>query len=114
MEQWKQAASREPDERGRALLAGLTLVWADLAQTTAAWKLNLEGWNVQTSPFLEEIRDQGCLESCRDVLLGLLEDRFGPVPEEVVQRIKAATDLAKLKAAALRAPSLPSLNDLPL
>jgi hypothetical protein len=114
MEAWKAAASAEPDERRRRILAALTLIFAELVDQAPGWRQSLEGWNVKQSALLEEARDEGRLESCRDVLLGLLEDRFGPVPEEVVQRIKATTDLAKLKAAARRAPSLPSLNDLPL
>jgi hypothetical protein len=65
---------------------------------------------VQKSALLEEVR----LETRRDDLLAMLEDRFGPLPEEVVRRVQAATDLAKLKVALRAVPSLESLDKLPL
>jgi hypothetical protein len=70
----------------------------------------LEDWDVQKSALLEEVR----LETRRDDLLAMLEDRFGPLPEEVVRRVQATTDLAKLKAALRGVPSLESLDKLPL
>jgi hypothetical protein len=43
---------------------------------------------------------EGRLEEAREMLQGLLEEKFGPLPDGVRQRIQAATDLARLRAAA--------------
>jgi hypothetical protein len=40
------------------------------------------------------------LDDAREILQDLLEEKFGPVPEDVRQRIQATTDLARLHAAA--------------
>jgi hypothetical protein len=42
---------------------------------------------------------EGRLDEAREMLLGLLEEKFGAVPETLRQRIQATTDLARLRAA---------------
>jgi predicted transposase YdaD len=44
-------------------------------------------------------REEGQLEAAREILQMQLEDRFGPLREELVQRIKRADDLERLRAA---------------
>jgi hypothetical protein len=57
---------------------------------------------------------QGELRSARIILRGLLEDQFGPLPEDLLQHIDAVDDAARLLQAARRAPRLARLEDLQL
>jgi hypothetical protein len=50
----------------------------------------------------------------REDLRVLLEDRFGSVPKELVQRIEATDDLARLQAAIRQVSRLEKLEDLQL
>ncbi len=43
---------------------------------------------------------EGRLEDAREMLQGLLEEKFGPLPEAVRERVQATTDLGRLHAAA--------------
>jgi hypothetical protein len=44
------------DRIDRAELGSLTLVFATHAKRRAAWDQGLKGWNMETSPYLDEIR----------------------------------------------------------
>jgi hypothetical protein len=57
---------------------------------------------------------KGRLGEVREMLVGLLEDKFGALPESVLQRIGATTDLARLKTATRRVSHLASLEELQL
>jgi hypothetical protein len=57
---------------------------------------------------------KGELKSCRVLLRDLLEERFGPLPAAVRQRIEAAEDLEQLRAAIRQALRLQSLDQLQL
>ncbi len=114
MEGWKQAAEAEPDEQVRATLAGLTLVFAELADRVEVWKRALEGWNVRKSQVVEEWRDEARAETWHESLLTLLENRFGTVPLELVQRIQATTDVGRLRAAFQQALAISSLDQFSL
>jgi flagellar biosynthesis/type III secretory pathway protein FliH len=57
---------------------------------------------------------KGELRATRALLRALLENHFGAVPEALVQRIEAAEDLVRLKAAALQVHQLQKPEDLPL
>jgi hypothetical protein len=98
---WKQLAMAEPDARRRADYGGLALVFAELAGCREAWRQALEGWSVeQSQQVLEwqaEARKQGKAEGKAEMVLQLLELRFGtPVPPDLATRIRANTDLAQL------------------
>jgi hypothetical protein len=107
MEGWKQAAEAEPDEQVRATLAGLALVFAELADRIDVWKHALEGWNVRKSQVVEEWREEGRaegreegrVEALQEIILTLLRKRFSIVPAPLVQRIEASTDIARLQTA---------------
>jgi hypothetical protein len=71
------------------------------------WK---EGW----TQGLSEGESRGGLSAARRMLQRLLTARFGPLPEEVVQRIAACTDLERLMTAAEQVQPLEKLEDLPL
>jgi hypothetical protein len=122
MEQWQEVARAEPDPQVRATLAGLAVVFADLAGRAVVWKQALEGWNVRNSQVIDEWRNEGRvegrqegrLESHREDLLALLQERFGAVPEEWVQRIQALTDVDRLKAAIRQVVHIHTLEELQL
>jgi hypothetical protein len=55
---------------------------------------------------------EGELRAIREVLRAQLEERFGPLPEALAQRIEACTDLAKLKACARQLVRINSPDEL--
>jgi hypothetical protein len=57
---------------------------------------------------------EGRIAEARDVLLALLEEKFGPVPEAIRQRIQATTDLARLHTAHRGVLRLNSLEEFDL
>ena len=57
---------------------------------------------------------EGQLSASKDHLRIFLETRFGTLPDSVVQRIEAATDLNRLKNCIRQAGQLNSLEELPL
>jgi predicted transposase YdaD len=77
---------------------------------------------MRTSQVVEEWRNEGRaegrlegqLETRRDDLLALLENRFGSLPEELIQRIRALKDVQRLNRAFQQALNLQSLEDLHL
>ncbi|MBM4095107.1 MAG: hypothetical protein FJ276_37730 [Planctomycetes bacterium] len=58
--------------------------------------------------------ERGQLTNSRRLLRRFLENRFGPLPDELRQRIDETTDLARLEEAFLQSPSLRSLDELEL
>jgi hypothetical protein len=62
-----------------------------------------------------EVQQQAQLQGERRMLLGLLTERFGPLPQTLIERIeiiKEASRLEELAKALLRAPDLPSFERL--
>jgi predicted transposase YdaD len=84
----------------------------------------LEDWNVIESEFVkgwlaqgfekgrQEGRQEGRVQALREALRELLEDRFGPLPDAVRQRIESASEPERLQAAVRRVSHLSSLADL--
>jgi hypothetical protein len=61
------------------------------------------------SPILSELIDEKVTEGRQQAVLEVLEARFGPVPLEVVRRVKEVTDadqLSQLIKQAARCPNL--------
>ena len=61
-----------------------------------------------------EGKAEGRLDAAREMLQGLLEEKFGTVPDAVRQRIQATTDLVRLQAAARAVLRLGSLDEFKL
>lgn len=57
---------------------------------------------------------KGQLSMCRTMLRDLLEDRFGMVPEDLLQRIESCSDLERLQRAARQVYRVQSLEELSL
>jgi hypothetical protein len=100
-----------PDGRTRGNLAGIALVFAELAGRRAEWQRGLEGFEMTESQVVNEwIRQgevKGKLEQGRQKLLEALAIRFpGAVTEEVVRLVNGQDSLPLLDdwfRAALRA-----------
>jgi hypothetical protein len=116
--QWVQLAGPEPNSRLRGEYGALALVFAELTRARDQWKKALEGWNVtesqQVLEWMAQGEAKGALGTRRDDLRILLEERFGPLPEAVVQRINAIDDLTRLQAALRQVLHLQRLDDLQL
>jgi hypothetical protein len=97
---WLAAAGAEPDSRRRADLGALALTLAALKDWFAAWNNALKGWNMQESQFVLELQAAAKLEARLatkiEVLKVLLEERFGPLPADLLHRIDGITDLNQL------------------
>ena len=120
--QWKQIAQAEPDPRLRGDYGGLALIYAELTTGQDDWDKALEDWNVIESTHVLEWMNQGKaeglkegrLEALREVLRVHLEDRFGPVPEELARRIAATTDVERLRAAVRQVVHIQQRDELQL
>jgi hypothetical protein len=58
--------------------------------------------------------DEGKISLARELLRSSLEERFGPLPQALVERIEATTDLERLKRGVRRVSQFASLDDLDL
>jgi hypothetical protein len=114
IEQWKQLALTEPDPQARSTLGSFTLLFAELAGRVEPWQQALEGWDMQTSQVVEEWRNEGRLEARRETLRVQLEERFGPLPDDLIQRIQALKDPEQLKACLRQVVHIRSLEELHL
>jgi hypothetical protein len=107
--EWLRLAREEPDEAWQGDHRGLALVFAEAANRGAVWKESLKGWNVMVSQQVREWQDQARAETAVRMLLTMLEERFGPVPELLKAEIQGVTDLERLYGwvpLVMRAPSL--------
>ncbi len=86
---------------------------ADMGQTIgeAIWE---EGRLKGQSEGRSEGRSEGALQVSRDLLRELLTDRFGTVPETVLQRIASATNVERLTAAVRQVFRIAAPEDVPL
>ncbi|HJT76156.1 MAG TPA: Rpn family recombination-promoting nuclease/putative transposase [Gemmataceae bacterium] len=57
---------------------------------------------------------RGAFRNAREILRDVLSERFGELPEALVQRIEAVEDLARLRAAIRQAVHIQSLDELQL
>ncbi|MFO0824625.1 MAG: hypothetical protein U0792_16155 [Gemmataceae bacterium] len=91
--EWKEAvSSRVADRVTRGNLAGIALIFAELAGHGIAWKRALEGFDMTESQVVNEWltqgETQGKLRERREVLVRVLNKRFpGVVPPEVTKLI---------------------------
>jgi len=92
--------------------------YGGLAGCRAPWKEALKERNMlQSQQVLEwqaEGEARGRIQSLREVLRNLLEDRFGALPEVVLGRINSAEDVSQLASAVRQAYKIQSPDELPL
>jgi hypothetical protein len=95
---WRREAIRLTDARDRATLGSLTLLFAALGGRRLEWQSGLRGWEMETSPFLDEYRAQGRFQALRETVLHLGRQRFGRSPTRKQRaELEATTDLARLE-----------------
>ena len=88
IEEWKRLVMLEADQKRRAYIATLALVFAELPNRSAAWKSALEGWNVKMSQQVLEWKG----EQVREDLLRLFAWRFhAPLPEDLEKQLNELT-----------------------
>src|SRR5260370_11656160 len=111
MEEWRRLAELEPNARGRGQYGGLALVFAQLAGRRPQCQRALEGWNMRVSEQVLEWQAEARLETQARNLLRLLELRFpGVVPPELIEEVRATTNLAVLERWFEVAATAPSLD----
>jgi hypothetical protein len=98
------ALYRRPRPEGEQLIAA-----AQASQTNVTRQKEVQAVGMTIAEALKaegkaegraEGKAEGRLDDARELLQALLEEKFGPVSEAVLQRIQATTDLARLHAAA--------------
>jgi hypothetical protein len=98
--EWLSLAEAEPDEALRVDYGALAVLFAGLAGCRPAWDRAVKEWimrrNYKISEVAEEWRQEGRLETRREVLLELLQARFDLVPEDIKAAVAEMTDLARL------------------
>ena len=87
-------------------------VFAEVQTMSIALGQTLEEWAEERG--MERGIQRGELAATRRLLCGLLEDRFGPVPDDLRRQIGEIEDLARLERSIRRCPSLGSLEELTL
>ena len=95
-------SSLVPDRQVRGTLAGIAMVFAELAGSVPAWRRGLEGFDMTESQVVNEWMSQGeargTLKAHRQNLIELLQGRFpAAVPEEVVRLINEQESLEMLR-----------------
>jgi hypothetical protein len=110
---WIASASKEPDAR-RADLGSLALTLAALKEWYPAWKQALKEWNVQESLYVLELQLETKLKTKLADLKVLLEERFGKLPDDLLNRIDTITDMAKVDQIFRSAVRINRLEELPL
>ncbi len=106
--------SRLPIERQREAIAQL-LILSGLRGLKALVKDEVKRMpariDIHENEFLEEIWQEGGLSTAREMVLGLLDEKFGPVPAMTRQRIESA-DLPALQLWCRRAIKTARLDDV--
>jgi hypothetical protein len=111
--EWLRQATQEKDgERRRSL--GLAVVFAEASGCGDAWREALKEWDVVESKIVKEWQAQaaslGEIRGKREMLLVVLESRFGPLPLDLSSQIRACDDAEKLLRWAQLAGKVPSLD----
>jgi hypothetical protein len=89
-------------------------VLAELKEWYPASKDDLRRWNMRESQTVNEWKREGRVETLRQTLRDLLEDRFGSLSGEWLARIEAVADPGRLRQAVRQVLKLKNLDDLSL
>jgi hypothetical protein len=102
---WRREARRLPNPLDRGDVGLMAKVFARLARRSPVWEAGLEGWDVETSPVLDEYRAkfkalglaEGRAEGQRNLILQVGEKKFGRPPTRKQRAaLDAVADLARL------------------
>ncbi|MEI8133209.1 MAG: hypothetical protein WCG34_12320 [Leptolinea sp.] len=76
---------------------------------TEEWKQ--QGLQQGLQEGLQQGLQQGILQTRREVVLDVLNDRFGSAPQEIVDKLQAIEDPIRLKTLHHKAIQIPSIED---
>jgi hypothetical protein len=104
-------------------LLRMILSYAQFRRPNGEWDRLRAIAEIGTPTRVEEIRsmwktiaeaqmEEGRLQQARQLLRELIEDRFGPLPEPLLQQIEAQNDLARLSAAARKVYRVNSQDEI--
>ena len=108
MERWKRIAETGSSDERKSEYATLALAFAVAQDRDEMWKQSLKGWNVKTNRIMDELRAEGIeqgigvgiglgeLRGQRGSIRRLLQHRFGPIPDEFVNRLELIDDSSVL------------------
>jgi hypothetical protein len=107
---WLEIANQESDPQRKADYA-LVVVFADLTGGTEVWEKALEGFNVIESVTVNKWKAQAAAKAKIEDVIGILEDKFGPVPVDAKAKIEATTSLDILQRWVILAGKATSLDE---
>jgi hypothetical protein len=100
------ALRRRPEEERNNLIAA-----AQASEGTVAGQQEVPSMG---RTIAEALMDEARIMLARELLRSSLEERFGPLPQALVERIDTSTDLERLKRGVRHVSQLASLDDLDL
>jgi len=62
---------------------------------------------------IEKGKELGTLQTRREVLIELMQDKFGSIPQQIEHRIQAIEDINILRELTLSVPKVNSIGQLP-
>jgi len=107
IERWKRLAEREPDLLKRRDYGGLVVVFAEVTKCQDVWKEALKEWNVVRSVVVDEwfaIRET-------ELLVDLLQTKFGMLPTELTTQIHSVQDLPRIRELLHEVVRVPTLEE---
>ncbi len=108
------AAWKRPEPERTRLFEAVKAAQDDLTRREEISKMSEKLGNTLVDIAMAKGRQEGALQNSRQILRALLEDHFGPLPEELIQRIESTDDLARLQAAIRQAARLELFEDFQL
>ena len=90
---WVEVALAEPNDRIRRDVGAMANAFAPLNPRLDLWRAALEGWQVKTSPYLEDV----AREAQSKLLTAVIGARIGPaIPDDIRHRIESERDFARV------------------
>jgi len=110
---WVELALAEPNDRVRRDVGVFANAFANLNPRPDLWRAALEGWQMKTSPFLDEIVQETKGRTGRQMLAATICARLGTsIPEDIRKRIGAEQDFDRMLRWNLAIPGLSSFDEL--
>ena len=113
IKRWVELALAEPNDRIRRDVGVFANAFAPLNPRPDLWQAALEGWQMKTSPFLDEIAREAQGRGGRQMVTAMICARLGTsIPEDIRKRITSEKDFDRMLRWNLAIPDLSSFDDL--
>ncbi len=117
IKRWVELALAEPNDRIRRDVGVFANAFAPLNPRPDLWQAALEGWQMKTSPFLDEIAREATQANDgrrgRQMVMAMISARLGAsIPEDIRKRITTEQDFDRMLQWSLAIPNLSSFDDL--